>query len=75
MTQPNKTRETAAQLLSMAACNWDLLEAACSCLGHTGKDPSRRLAFDALSYVVRIAPWSRDAYAEAESLVRTGWLP
>lgn len=77
MTRPISTRERAAQLCSMAACSRPptLLLTVCLGIGVRRNSSARTLAFAAVSYVVYGHGVSQDRYAEAESLLRSGWSP
>lgn len=73
MTPSNRTRERAAQLCSMAACSGTMVITACRHLAVRRRSPARALAFLAVSYACGHV--TKHPYAEAEALIRTGWLP
>lgn len=77
MRVTKKLREQAALLCQLAASNdWgDVLEAA---LGiDTNGTPAELLAIDAWRHARDIGPliYGSEPWAEAESLLRTGWSP
>lgn len=69
-----RTRELAAQLCSMAACNEMMVVDAINAAAIDPGDDAAWLAHRALERCLRIRD-TRRWYAEAEALLRTGWEP
>lgn len=85
-----KVREEAALICAIAASGgapmaspfnglmsigYSEIAAALGWCGRYGSCPASRLAFDARSAVYAASVWGTNVDAEAESLLRTGWIP
>lgn len=81
MTHHKRSVERAAELCAMAANETARfaygVSDVCDDIGIDRDDPSRELALDAVydSLGLRRAETKAELYAEAEAMIRTGWLP